>query len=377
MKAKSIKGKNAEEIIFALNDAMVDGFKPTLALVLLNHEKDVQPLCEYLSEKQIKVIGSSTGGNFIDGEVQYESIAVLLLDILQEQFKIEFRATEAGTTKEKAEQIAKAGLDTFHRPAFLILSGGLTADGEEIVDGIESLTGKGTAIFGGLASDNLRVERTFVFTNDHLTDLGLVVLILDGEKIDLQGIAVGGWKPVGIDRIITKSKGNTVYTIDNEPALEFIKRYSGLKQIDVDNAINFVLASNFQVELIREGKHSVMRTPMWYNKEDGSIIFAGTMPEGSKVRLALLPGFEVVDATLEEFKKFQQGQPKPDATILFSCAGRELSLGPYAVDEVKNVNDIWHVPMIGFYCYGEIGRVISGSHEFHNMTCSLATIKEK
>jgi len=33
--------------------------------------------------------------------------------------------------------------------------------------------------------------------------------------------------------------------------------------------------------------------------------------------------------------------------------------------------------MAGFFCFGEIGRVEKGSTEFHNMTCSLALLKEK
>ena len=52
---------------------------------------------------------------------------------------------------------------------------------------------------------------------------------------------------------------------------------------------------NLETKLKRENKHSVMRTPMQANPEDRSIVFAGSLPEGSKVRLCLLPGFEVVD----------------------------------------------------------------------------------
>jgi len=36
MKAKSIKGKSAEEIKIALTDCMADGFKPTLAIVFIS-----------------------------------------------------------------------------------------------------------------------------------------------------------------------------------------------------------------------------------------------------------------------------------------------------------------------------------------------------
>jgi hypothetical protein len=98
-------------------------------------------------------------------------------------------------------------------------------------------------------------------------------------------MAVGGWKPMGMDRIITKSVGNVVYTIDNEPALDFVSRYAGLKDLDTNNALNFLISSNFQLQLKREDKHPVMRTPMQANPQDRSIVFAGSLPEGSKVKL--------------------------------------------------------------------------------------------
>jgi hypothetical protein len=40
MKAKSIKGKTAEEIEVALERSMSDGFKPTLAIVFISVKQD-------------------------------------------------------------------------------------------------------------------------------------------------------------------------------------------------------------------------------------------------------------------------------------------------------------------------------------------------
>jgi hypothetical protein len=46
-------------------------------------------------------------------------------------------------------------------------------------------------------------------------------------------------------------------------------------------------------------------------------------------------------------------------------------------EEIDRIKNIWNAPLAGFFCYGEIGKVDSGEHEFHNMTCSLATLTEK
>jgi len=377
MKAKSIKGKTTEEIKQALEKSMADGFQPTLAVFLVANDNERNGVTELLSKKGIQIFGASTGDNFTDGEIESQSIVLLLLDIDPAYFQLAIKGTDEGTIKEIAEQIGRSALKKFKNPAFLVISGGLAVDGDEIIAGIESACGKGTTIIGGLAADSLKMERTYVFTNDKLFDYGLLALILDEEKISLSGVAVGGWKPVGMDRIITKSNGNVVYTIDNEPALDFVSRYAGLKDLDTNNGMNFMISSNFQVQLKREGKHPVMRTPMQANPQDRSIIFAGSLPEGSKVKLCLLPGFEVIEATLNEFNNYKKEQPEPDAIILFSCAGRQITLGPYVSEEIDEIKNIWNAPFAGFFCYGEIGKVDSGQHEFHNMTCSLATLKEK
>jgi len=377
MKAKSIKGKTAEEIKDALEKNMADGFQPTLAVVFLANENERIAVTELLSQKGIQIFGASTGDNFTDGEIESHTIVLLLLDIDPAYFHLVIKGADEGTIKEIAGQIGRSALMKFKKPAFLVVSGGLAVDGDEIIAGIESACGKGTTIFGGLAADFLRMQRTYVFNNDKLCDYGLLGLILDEEKISLSGMAVGGWKPMGMDRIITKSIGNVVYTIDNEPALDFVSRYAGLKDLDTNNALNFLISSNFQLQLKREDKHPVMRTPMQANPQDRSIVFAGSLPEGSKVKLCLLPGFEVIEAALIEFNNYKKAQPEPDALILFSCAGRQLTLGPYVSEEIDGIKNIWNAPLAGFFCYGEIGRVVSGQHEFHNMTCSLATLKEK
>ena len=377
MKAKSIKGKTAEEIKEALEKSMTDGFQPTLAVVFMANDNERIAVTELLSQKRIQIFGASTGDNFTDGEIESHTIVLLLLDINPAYFQLAIKGADEGTIKEIADQIGKSALAKFKKPAFLVVSGGLAVDGDEIIAGIESACGKGTTIFGGLAADFLRMQRTYVFNNDKLCDYGLLALILDEEKISLSGMAVGGWKPMGMDRIITKSAGNVVYTIDNEPALDFVSRYAGLKDLDTNNALNFLISSNFQLQLKREDKHPVMRTPMQANPEDRSIVFAGSLPQGSKVKLCLLPGFEVIEAALIEFNNYKKDQPEPDALILFSCAGRQLTLGPYVSEEIDGIKNIWNAPLAGFFCYGEIGRVVSGQHEFHNMTCSLATLMEK
>ena len=61
MKAKSIKGKSAEEIQAALQQSMIDGFKPTLAVVFLSISQDRKAwitLVHGLVESVVPVLGA-------------------------------------------------------------------------------------------------------------------------------------------------------------------------------------------------------------------------------------------------------------------------------------------------------------------------------
>ena len=377
MKAKSIKGKTAKEIQSGLDSALADGFQPTLAITFISAEQELDSIRSMMTSHHIQIFGASSGSLFIDGDIEDEAIALLLLDVNPAYFRLELLPSDGNSKYPTAHTIGMAGKKMFGKPAFLIVSGGLVTDGDEIVAGIEDSVGRNTTLFGGLASDNLKMIKTYVFTNDKLTDNGLLALILDEEKISLSGLAYGGWQPVGNERTITSSKGNVLYTIDGEPTLDFIARYSGLKKAEIEKETAIVLASNFQLQLQRSDKHPVMRTPMFIDRSNGAIVFAGSMPEGSKIKLCLLPGFEVIDAVIKEFSQFKNAEPEADALIMFSCAGRQMALGLYVSEEIEKIRNTWGAPMAGFFCFGEIGRVSGGNSEFHNMTCSLAVLKEK
>lgn len=60
---------------------------------------------------------------------------------------------------------------------------------------------------------------------------------------------------------------------------------------------------------------------------------------------------------------------------MFSCVGRKLVLGRRTEEEVAAVQDVLgkHVPLIGFYTYGEIGPIDKTQKHlavtrFHNET---------
>jgi hypothetical protein len=379
MKAKSIKGKSSEEIKSALAKSMSDGFKPTLAVVFLSIKQDIKSVCEIFNKENIEIFGATTAGEFISSEITDGSIAIMLLDINPSYFKILFRETGNSTVFESSKQLGAEGKSVFPKPAFIIASGWLHTDGEQIVKGIEEGFGSEVTVFGGMAGDDLLLREPLVFTHSKSSKTGLVAIIIDEDNIDIKGIATCGWKPIGTTKTVTKSSGNIVYTIDDRPALDLVMKYLGL-EINLDSGTDVVtnIGAYYPLQLERENAPPVMRTAMFGNKEDHSLICAGNVPQGSKVRFSLPPDFDVIDKVVVECKELKDEQiQNADAVIMFSCISRYLSFGVMTSEEIDRVIQVWDAPMVGFFSYGEFGKSKNGKHEFHNNTCCVVVLKEK
>ncbi|EMQ94552.1 hypothetical protein D778_00506 [Xanthomarina gelatinilytica] len=379
MKAKTIKAYSIKDIIKEINRIISNDFKPTLAIVFLSITKDWKVISDVLDKKDIVVFGATTSGEFIDGDIEEGSIVIMLLDINPEYFKSVFLETGTETTFENAKQIGLIGKETFKNPAFLIVSGWLTEEGENIVEGITEGSGKDVTIFGGMAGDDLSLSGPMVFTKDKSSDKGLLALIIDTDKIEVNGIATCGWKPIGTTKTITKSKGNIVYTIDNKPALDMIIKYLGVDyNFDSGKEIVTQIGAYYPLQLERENVAPVMRTAMLANREDRSLICAGNVPQGAKVKFSLPPDFDAIETVIEECNELKdEHQQEADALIMFSCISRHLSFGILMSEEISQVQNVWNAPMVGFFTYGEFGKSKTGKHEFHNNTCCLVALKEK
>ncbi|RYZ62904.1 MAG: hypothetical protein EOO14_00820 [Chitinophagaceae bacterium] len=387
MKAKSIKGASTEEIKLALLQSTADGFKPTLAIVFLSVKQNKEAVSDLLNEKGIQILGATTAGEFIDGEIEAGSIVMLLLDINPAYFKIAFFETSQETAFEDANRLGIIGKETFINPAFIVANSGVSLDGEPFVEGIidgfkksSSSPNREVTIFGGKAGDDLALQSTAVFTNGKSGDCALVALIIEEDKIDVKGIATCGWQAIGTTKTVTKSEGNIVYTIDDKPALDMLTTYLGvaIKQEDDKEIVTFLSSWYYPLQVERENVDPVIRTAMFANSEDRSLICSGKVPQGSKIKFSLPPDFDSIDVVVAECKDLQQNtQQQADALIMFSCVSRYLSFGMVMKEEIEQVQQIWNAPMAGFFSYGEYGKSKTGRYDYHNNTCCLVTLKEK
>jgi len=379
MKTKSIKGNSTAEIQAALQQCMADNFKPKLAVMFISIKQDRAAICKLLGVYNIKVFGATTHGEFVDEDLENGSIVILLLDMDPAYFTILFSDYPQKNYREVAQQLARQASELFATPCFLIAGSNMETDAEQLLFGFEDVVGKQVNVFGAMAGDDYSFTDQFVFTNDEESSRGMVVLVLDESKIRIKGKATCGWKAVGTEKTVTKSEGNHVFTVDNEPVLDITAKYGGLTNLNEgNNAAAMEIATNFPLQLQREKGDPVMRPGLLIKWEDRSFVCSGSVPQGSKVRFSLPPDLDVMEKVIQAAEQLKATEmPEADALIVFSCAGRILSFGPMMNMEIEGLRKIWNVPMVGMFSNAELGRATGGNLEMHNLTTCVVVLKEK
>lgn len=376
MKAKSIKGKSAEEIRSQLEQIIADGFKPTLAIVFLSISQDRKALSKILEDAGIKVFGATSNGEFIDEEYTNGGIAILLLNVAPSCFFIEFAPLNGTDDRQTAAALAKEAKERFANPAFLIVASNLSTDAESLLAGFADVLGSNESITGGMAGDDHQFTGQYVFTSQQEGDRAILCLVFDGDRILVKGQATHGWRAFGTEKVVTKSEGNRLYTIDNIPAVDVCLRFSGLAADDPNLATELVMNCPFQLK--KENGETLMRPAYHINWEDHSVLTSGCLPVGSRIKFSLPPDFDVIEKVVEEAKSFKETtMPEADALILFNCGGRLMCFGPLIGEEIKGLKEIWNIPMAGMFSNAEIGKTKLGHVEMHNLTASWVTLKEK
>lgn len=374
MQAKSVKGKTLNDIEKALKG--LGNFKPTLGIVFLSINQDRNAVVDLLDRFSISVFGATSNGEFINEEYEQGTIAILLLDINPNYFFIQFAELNGKDDRQITSTLAKEAIERFSDPAFIIMGSNLQTDVEEMLGGFTDVLSNDANIVGSMAGDDHTFKDQYVFTNGKTSNRGVVSLVLNQKRITVKGRATHGWKAVGTDKVITRSEGNRVYTIDNTPALDLCLRYSGLSADNPQLVSEFV--TNFPLQLQREKGTPLMRPQFHIFWEDRSMLTSGKLPEGSKVRFSLPPDFDVIEKVVEENKKMKTEEGlDADALIIYNCGGRLMSLGPLLSEEIKGMNEVWNVPMAGMFSNAEIGRTPNGNLEMHNLTTCWVVLKEK
>jgi len=379
MKAKSIIGNSPSEIESALDENIKDGFKPTLAIIILSKIEHAEALQSMFDRKGIAIFGISTAEKFTSQGVAADDIIAMLMDMKPEYFRIVLNDYEESSAYEAGHNAGSTGKDLFANPAFIMSPIDFKIPGDELIRGFTDAAGQDATIIGGVAG-NFNDYSGILFTNSASSTGGLLTLIIDQDKILLNGLAVSGWKPIGTTKKVTKSKGAWIYTIDDTPAMHVIKRFLGDDIINPERGAKDVFPSDlgYPLQFQRASGNAVMRPVLFWNTDDQSIMIAGEAKEGELFRFSLPPDFDSIDVVVQSTKTIKEkDMPEANAMLVFSCGGRQGTFGPLITTEIEGLAETWKKPMIGFFSLGEFGKLDEGPCEFHGTTVSWVALKEK
>ena len=379
MKAKSIKGKTPSEIQEALDKSISDGFKPTLAIILLSKKEDAEPLRQIFGEKGIAIFGVTAPQNFTEQGITEEHIAVMLLDIKPDNFKIVLNEYEGSSAYEAGYKTGLAGKNAFKNPGFIISPLDWIVSYDGLISGLTDAAGQHIMIAGGGTGDPADFSGV-IFTREVLSTGGIIALILDQDKVAISGLAVSGWKPVGTTKKITKCEGSWAFTIDHEPAMHVIQRFLGNDIVRANSEANGFIPTDlgYPLQFERASGNAIMKPALFFNPADQSVMIAGGVNEGDQFRFSLPPDFDVIDKVIESTRISKEKEmPDADVLLVFSCVGRLGTFGPLISTEIEGLASTWGKPMIGYFSLGEFGKLDEGRCEFQGTTVSWVALKEK
>jgi hypothetical protein len=260
----------------------------------------------------------------------------------------------------------------------LVLSDGSSVNGSELVKGINSQVQDRVLVTGGLAGDGTAFKSTLVGLNAKPGYGQIVAIGMYGGELQIAHGSMGGWESYGPERTISRSKGNQLFMIDDEYALDLYKKYLGPY---ADELPGSALLFPLLVRLSNE-EEPVVRTILSIDEETRSMRFAGDVPEGASVRFMKANFDRLVDAASAAAHQANNRPPgsKRSLSVLISCVGRKIILGSRVSEEVEAVKEVFggETLVTGFYSYGEIAPHSSRVQcQLHNQTMTITNFSER
>jgi len=287
-----------------------------------------------------KLIGTTTDGEICDGKVSTKKTVLCFTSFEKTTLDIHI-CNKFNDYFEGGKNLAKSIIKE-NTKVIISFIDGLTGNGEEFLNGINSVNNN-IIVSGGLAGDNSIFEKTYVFTKDKILQDGVVGVALNSNDLKIFTDYSFDWQAIGKKLTITHAIGNRVFTIEDRTAVEAYNYYLGdavskkLPKIGIEFPL---IIQNYDVDIARAaiGK-----------KDDGSLIFAGNLKIGDKVRFACADFDSIFNETQKHVDKLLGNCV--ESIFIYSCMARRRFIPEVIEAETLVYNKI--APSSGFYTYGE------------------------
>ncbi|MGA2775857.1 MAG: FIST N-terminal domain-containing protein [Candidatus Omnitrophota bacterium] len=272
------------------------------------------------------------------------------------------------------------GFRNIRRDFGIIFSDGLIYDASLFLSGLQRSLGLSFPIAGGCASDSLKLHKTYLYYNDTVSNDSACGLVFGGKLNFGVGIK-HGWKPLGKMRSITSSNANVVYEIDNQPAAKIYEEYFSMNVSQLRKELKRI-SILYPIGICLEGEDEYLLRNLLVVEESGALIFQGSVPQGSSIRLMIGTKESCLDAArqaAEEVRKIFLGR-NIKFVLVFDSVSRYTLLRREAEQEIHTIREVLgkDVIIVGFYTFGEQAPLKSinyqGKSYFHNQSITILGI---
>jgi len=328
--------------------------------------------------KAIHIVGCSTAGEIANDGVSDNSCVVTGV-----HFDVDPQIVIAKTSSKGIDDSRSAGEKLGSQLAgskchsVFLISKGVNINGSALIEGLKSKIPDSTLITGGLAGDHAAFQMTYTLHGAEVDSDMILALGFQNTSVHCSFGSMGGWEKFGPMRKVTQATGNILHTLDGQPALSVYKEYLGSY---ADQLPGIGLLFPLEVRSTESDVHGgLIRTILGVDEKTGSLILAGDIHENTFVRLMNAKNEGLVKGAHEAAKLANRFSNEHDKlSILISCVGRKLVMGPDVEDEIDAVRGVIESSTLtGFYSNGEIcpsGAVTNCL--LHNQTMTITTISE-
>jgi hypothetical protein len=327
--------------------------------------------------KGAAILGCSTSGEIVGDMVVDDSVIATVVGFEHTRLRTASATiTEAKCSSAVGEELARQLKDASLRHVF-VLSDGLNVNGSDLARGLARGMFEGVSITGGLSGDGTDFAETWVIADGTAGPQRVAAVGLYGDQLRVGYASMGGWRPFGPVRTITRAESNVLYELDGRSALDLYKTYLGNHAAELP-------ASGLLFPIVvteEQGGEGVVRTVLSVNEHDKSMTFAGDIPQGGTAQLMKTNVDDLVDGATAAAETSLRGlgDRQPDLALLVSCVGRKLVMKQRIEEEVEAIRDVFgaDTKIAGFYSYGELCPFSQGEEcRLHNQTMTITAFAE-
>lgn len=323
------------------------------------------------------VIGCTTAGQIYGTRVTDDKVTLTAVELEHSHLRLARESIAGVGDSFAAGQRVLGALPQEGLRHVFVLSEGLQVNASELVHGIDALVPEGVTVSGGCAGDGNRLTVTHVWGDSEPQQAAVVAVGFYGERLQVGVAAIGGWRPFGPDRVITRSRQNVLYEFDGRPALELYKQYLGKHADGLP-----VSGLMFPLELRSDEQgRRVLRALLSVDEAEQSITYAGNVPEGAQARFMFATIDDLISGTqlAAADSAARLNTSTAQLSILVSCNGRRFVLKQRTEEEIEAVREALgkRAVLTGFYSYGEIAPAEGdGRSQLHNETMTITSFTE-